>query len=70
MTAAAEFYATATRAPRPRRRATVSHDEWVQAALDARVEQGFSVGIEDPATLDFLADVLGSAGRQKSTPER
>jgi hypothetical protein len=37
---------------------TMSGDEWVQAALDACAEQGFTVAIEDPATLDFLADVL------------
>jgi hypothetical protein len=35
-----------------------THDEWVHAAVDAAVEQGFRVAIEDPATLDFLADVL------------
>lgn len=37
------------------------HEAYVQRALAACVEQGFSVAIEDPATLDFLADVLGSA---------
>lgn len=70
MSAPVEFYAMATRAPRPRRRPPVSHDEWVQAALAARVEQGLPEEIEDPATLDFLADVLGSADRQKPTTER
>jgi hypothetical protein len=34
-------------------------DEWVEAALAARLEQGLPVEIEDPATLDFLADLLG-----------
>ena len=34
-------------------------DEWVQAALAARVEQGLPEHVEDPAALDFLTDVLG-----------
>jgi hypothetical protein len=37
-------------------------DEWVQAALDAAVEQLGTVEITDPATLDFLADVLAHPG--------
>jgi hypothetical protein len=36
----------------------MTREEWVQAALDACVAQGFSVAIEDPATLEFLADVF------------
>lgn len=43
------------------RKPMITHDEWVQAALDARVEQGLPEEIEDPDTLDFLADVLSKA---------
>jgi hypothetical protein len=45
---------------------TMTGDEWVGAALDACAEQGLTVAIEDPATLDFLADVLS---RRRSNPE-
>jgi hypothetical protein len=38
----------------------MTRDEWVQAALAARAEQGLPEHIEDPATLDFLADVLST----------
>lgn len=37
----------------------MTRDEWITAALAARAEQGLPEHIEDPATLDFLADVLG-----------
>lgn len=41
------------------------HRAYVERALAATVEQGFSVAIEDAATLAYLADALGSAA---STP--
>ena len=40
----------------------MTRDEWVAAALAARIEQGLPEHIEDPATLDFLADVLSHPG--------
>lgn len=40
----------------------MTREEWIQAALAARVEQGLPEHIEDPATLDFLADVLAHPG--------
>jgi hypothetical protein len=43
------------------------HDAYVQRARAARVEQGLPEVIEDPATLDFLADVLGSAPHRRAT---
>jgi hypothetical protein len=39
-----------------------THNEWVQAALDAAVEQLGAVEITDPPTLDYLADVLSHPG--------
>lgn len=45
----------------------MTHDEWVQAALAACVEQGHSLAIEDPATLDFLADVFSHPGAAVTT---
>jgi hypothetical protein len=45
-------------------------EEWVQAALAARVEQGLPEHIEDPDTLDFLADVLSRASNAtKGAPQ-
>lgn len=41
----------------------MTRDEWVQRALQARIDQGFPVEIEDEATLDFLADVFTRAER-------
>ena len=54
-----------------RRRAApqVSRDEWIQAALDARVEQGLPEEIEDPEVLDFLADIFAKA-QAVQRPER
>jgi hypothetical protein len=49
----------------------MTHDEWVQAAVDAAVEQGFSVAIEDEATLVVLAELLShsrSADPTNDTP--
>jgi hypothetical protein len=37
---------------------SLSLEIYVERALAACVEQGFSVAIEDPTVLDFLADVL------------
>jgi hypothetical protein len=36
----------------------VTGDEWVEAALAARAEQGLPDGIEDDATLAVLAELL------------
>jgi DNA-binding XRE family transcriptional regulator len=33
-------------------------DEWVRAALLARIEQGFGAGVEDDATLHAIAEIL------------
>lgn len=41
----------------------MSQDEWVKDALDACVEQGFTVELEDPATIAFFAEMLGSVNR-------
>lgn len=43
-------------------RERLSQDEWVRAALAARIEQGLPEHIEDPATLDFLAEILKRPG--------
>jgi hypothetical protein len=48
---------------------SMTEEEWVQMALDAAVEQGFGVAIEDPATLDFLADVLSHPGNGSAAEE-
>jgi hypothetical protein len=45
-------------------RAPTTHDEWIEAALQARLDQGFSLAIEDSATLDFLANLFGSVDRR------
>ena len=42
-------------------------EEWVEAALAARVEQGLPEHIEDPAVLDFLAGVLAHPGTGEHT---
>ena len=42
----------------------MSREDYVKRALDARVEQGLPRYIEDPATLDYLVDVLTHPGRQ------
>jgi hypothetical protein len=42
----------------------VTHDEWVQHAIDAAVQQGFGVAVEDPEALDFVADVFATAERR------
>jgi hypothetical protein len=39
----------------------MSHDEWVEAAVEAAVEQGFGRAVEDPTALDFIADILATA---------
>jgi hypothetical protein len=38
-------------------------EEWVKAALDARVEQGLPRAIEDPEVLDFIAEQFIKAER-------
>lgn len=43
-----------------------SREEYVERALAACVEQGFTVAIEDPATLNFLAEVLSRAGDDRA----
>lgn len=50
-------------------------NEWVEAALEACVAQGFTIAIEDPSTLDFLAEVLAHPGndiadRTATEPDR
>lgn len=39
-------------------------DAWVRRALAARVAQGLPEHIEDPATLDFLAEVFTHPGNR------
>lgn len=39
----------------------MTRDEWVQAAVDAAVEQGFGAAIEDPDVIAFIADLFGEA---------
>lgn len=36
----------------------MTRDEWVAAALEACVEQGFTVAIEDPEDVAFFVDLL------------
>jgi hypothetical protein len=58
-------------ASRDRRRVVthpLTHDEWVQAALDARIEQGFPAEIEDPDVIDFLVGVFSRAARSADGP--
>ena len=44
--------------PRP-----MTREEWVQRALDACIAQHGTLAVEDPATLDFLAEVFAHADR-------
>lgn len=39
----------------------MTHDEWVQRALDARVEQLGHLAVEDPVALDIVASALSSS---------
>jgi hypothetical protein len=41
----------------------VTPDEWVQQAIDAAVEQGYGVGIEDPEVVDFIAGMFLQAAQ-------
>lgn len=41
---------------------TITRDEWVQRALDAAVDQGHGVAIEDSSALDLIAEVLAHPG--------
>jgi hypothetical protein len=36
----------------------MTHEEWVERAVNAAVEQVGQEAIEDPAALDFIADAL------------
>lgn len=47
--------------------AIVTHDDWVQAALDAAVQQHGSVGVQDPDVLDAIADVFAHGNRNETT---
>jgi hypothetical protein len=39
----------------------MSLDEWVEAAVQAAVDQGFGREVEDPDVIDFIADIFASA---------
>jgi hypothetical protein len=45
----------------------MSHDEWVDAAVQAAVDQGYGPVVTDEAALDFIADILATA---PTTPRR
>jgi hypothetical protein len=45
-------------------------EEWVKAALDARVEQGLPRAIEDPEALDFIAEQFIKAERVRDQPRQ
>jgi hypothetical protein len=45
----------------------MTHDEWVERAVQAAVDQGFGVGIEDDAALEFIADVFAHAEHKRET---
>ena len=47
----------------------MTRDEWVQAALAARVEQGLPEHVDDATVLDFLADVLTRTSAVASTSD-
>jgi hypothetical protein len=50
--------------PAPDRK-RLTRDEWVQMAVNAAVEQGFGVGIEDQAVIDFIADAFERAAASR-----
>jgi hypothetical protein len=47
----------------------MTQEEWTRRALAARIEQGLPEHVEDPATLDFLADALSASGRPGPTDD-
>lgn len=44
-----------------------AREQWVQAAVDAAVEQGFGASVEDPDVIAFIVDVF-SRGDHGPTP--
>ena len=48
--------------------AEMTCEEWVQRALEAVVEQGFPLGIEDPVVIEMLASVVVDRTPNELTP--